>query len=98
MGQRGLKKTPSDNCVFVQKLYDSNSIIVLLYIGDMFVGDHNACWIRKLKQESNKPFAMKYLGPTRQILGMQVVSVTGGQEIVAITREIREFNMDKAKV
>lgn len=65
MSQRGFKKTPLDNCVFVQKFSDSDFIIVLLYVDVMFVGVHNACRTKKLKQELNKPFAMKDLGPTR---------------------------------
>ena len=72
----------------MQKFSDGDFIIVLLYVDDMLVVGHNTCRIQKLKQELSKSFAMKDLGPARQILGMQIDCDTKSQEIGIITREV----------
>ena len=103
MSQQGFKKTSSDHCVFVQKFSDGDFIIVLLYVDDMLVVGHNTCRIQKLKQELSKSFAMKDLGPARQILGMQIVRDRKAKKLVLsqekyIQKVLRRFSMDKAKV
>jgi len=72
MIQQGFKKTTSDHCVFVQKFSDTDFIILLLYIDDMLIVGHNLSRINSLKKELSKSFAMKDLGPARQILGMHI--------------------------
>uniref|UniRef100_A0A3Q7H976 Reverse transcriptase Ty1/copia-type domain-containing protein n=1 Tax=Solanum lycopersicum TaxID=4081 RepID=A0A3Q7H976_SOLLC len=59
--------------------------------------------IQKLKQELSKSFAMKDLGPARQILGMQIVRDRKTKKLVLsqekyIQKVLRRFSMDKAKV
>ena len=65
-------RTTSDHCVFFKKFSDGGFIILLLYVDDMLIVGHDASKIDKLKQELGKSFAMKDLGPAKQILGMKI--------------------------
>jgi len=56
----------------VQKFSDTDFIILLLYVDDMLIVGHNLSRINSLKKELSKLFAMKDLGPARQILGMHI--------------------------
>ena len=56
-----------------------------------------------MKQELSKSFAMKDLGPARQILGMQIVRDRKSKKLVLsqekyIQKVLQRFSMDKAKV
>uniref|UniRef100_A0A3Q7HJ09 Reverse transcriptase Ty1/copia-type domain-containing protein n=1 Tax=Solanum lycopersicum TaxID=4081 RepID=A0A3Q7HJ09_SOLLC len=58
--------------------------------------------IQKLKQELSKSFAMKDLGPARQILGMQIVRDRKAKKLVLsqekyIQKVFRRLSMDKTK-
>uniref|UniRef100_A0A3Q7EB76 Reverse transcriptase Ty1/copia-type domain-containing protein n=1 Tax=Solanum lycopersicum TaxID=4081 RepID=A0A3Q7EB76_SOLLC len=69
----------------------------------MLVFCRNTCRIQKLKQELSKSFAMKDLGPARQILDMQIVRDRKDKKLVLsqekyIQKVLRRFSMDKAKV
>ena len=68
----GYTRTPSDHCVFVKRFDDDDFIILLLYVDDILIVDHDRKKIDKLKREMSKSFAMKDLGPTRHILGMKI--------------------------
>jgi len=72
MIQQGFKKSTSDHCIFVQKFFDTNFIFLLLYVNDMLIVGQNLSRINSLKKELSKSFAMKDLGPARQILGMHI--------------------------
>jgi len=72
MVDHGYDKTISDHCVFMKRFSDGNFIILLLYVDDILIVDHDAKKIQILKEELNKFFAMKNLGPTKQILGMKI--------------------------
>lgn len=50
MGEHGYKKTTSDHCVFVQKLFDDDFIILLLYVHDMLIVGRNSSRIDNLKK------------------------------------------------
>ena len=65
-------KTMSNHCIFVKKFGDNSFIILMFYMGDMLIIDHNAGKIDNLKKEISKSFAMKDLGPAKQILGMKI--------------------------
>lgn len=62
----------------------------------MFVIDHNACRIKKLKKNLKKSFALKDLGPSRKILGMQIVLEREAKKL--LSSEARRFNMKKPNV
>ncbi|XP_072067879.1 retrovirus-related Pol polyprotein from transposon TNT 1-94 [Arachis hypogaea] len=68
MGKYGYRKTTSDHCVFVQKFSDNDFIILLLYVDDILIVGKNALRINELKKQLSKFFAMKDLGPAKQIL------------------------------
>lgn len=66
------RRTTADQCVYVKKFSDGNFIILLLYVDDMLIVGHDSMKIEKLKKELGKSFAMKDLGPVKQILGMKI--------------------------
>ncbi|KAD2392997.1 hypothetical protein E3N88_39974 [Mikania micrantha] len=72
MGEQGYRKTTSDHCVFFQRFDDDDFIILLLYVDGMLIVGKNADRIVQLKKELSKSFSMKYLGPTKQILGIRI--------------------------
>jgi len=103
MIQQGFKKTISDHCVFVQKLFDTDFIILLLYVNDMLIVGHNLFRINSLKKELSKSFANKDLGPTRQILGMHISRDREAKKLFLsqekyIEKVLQRFHMDKAKI
>ncbi|GMJ02116.1 cysteine-rich RLK (RECEPTOR-like protein kinase) 8 [Hibiscus trionum] len=70
--EQGYKKTTSDHCVFIKRFSGDDFIILLLHVDDMLIVGRNSSRIDKLKQELSKFFAMKDLGPTKQILGIRL--------------------------
>ena len=72
MGKQGYRKTNSDHCVFFQRFGDDDFIILLLYVDDMLIVGKNVKRINHLKIELSKSFAMKDLGPAKQILGIRI--------------------------
>lgn len=71
MHKEGFQKCNADHCCFFKR-YQSNYIILLLYIDDMLVAGSDMDEIRNLKMQLSKEFDMKDLGPARKILGMQI--------------------------
>ena len=72
MIEHGYQRTTSDHCVFVKRFLDGEFIILLLYVDDMLIVGQNSDKISKLKEEMKKSFAMKDLGPTKQILSVTI--------------------------
>jgi hypothetical protein len=103
MGKQGYRKTSSDHCVFFQRFGDDDFIILLLYVDDMLIVGKNAERINQLKTELSKSFAMKDLGPAKQILGIRITRDRASKRLHMsqeqyIEKVLRRFNMDKAKV
>ena len=103
MGEHGYKKTTSDHCVFVQRFSDDDFIILLLYVDDMLIVGRNSSRIDNLKKQLSKSFAMKDLGPAKQILGIRICRDRKGKKLYMsqeryINKVLERFNMDKAKV
>ena len=73
MMNNGFSKTTLDHCVFVKNFPDGKFIIILLYVDDMLIVGQDSTMINRLKLELSKSFAMKDLGPAKQILGMKIV-------------------------
>jgi transposase InsO family protein len=73
MLEHGFHKTQADHCVFVKRYDEGDFLILLLYVDDMLVVGQNAKKIASLKKELSKVFAMKDLGPAKQMLGMHIV-------------------------
>ena len=57
-----------DHCLFVKKFGDYNFIILLLYVDDMLIVDHDASKIDNLKKKLNKSFIIKDQGSTNTFL------------------------------
>lgn len=96
-------KTTSDHCVFVQKFSDGDFIILLLYVNDMLIVGRNPSRIDKLKKQLSKFFAMKDLGPTKQILGIRIYRDRKEKKLYMsqeqyIEKVLERFNMNNAKV
>ncbi|GJV96650.1 putative RNA-directed DNA polymerase [Tanacetum coccineum] len=103
IGKQGFRKTFSDHCVFFQRFGDDDFIILLLYVDDMLIVGKNIGRIAQLKQDLSKSFAMKDLGPAKQIFGIRIFRDRGDKKLHIsqeqyIEKVLRRFNMDKAKV
>ena len=103
MGEHGYKKTTSDHCVFVQMFGEDDFIILCLYVDDMLIVGKNMSRIQELKIQLSKSFAMKDLGPAKQILGIRIVR-DRGERLIHLSQEkyiekiLQRFHMDKSKV
>ena len=67
------KRTVADQCVYVQKFFDGNFVMFLLYVDNMLVIGQDANIIHRLKGELSKSFDIKDLGQAQQILGVKIV-------------------------
>ena len=72
MGEQGYQKTTSDNCIFVQKFFDDDFVILLLYVDDILIVGRNVSRIDKLKKQLSKSFSIKDLGLAKKILGIRI--------------------------
>ena len=72
MADQGYTRCHSDHCVYFRKLDGGGYNILLLYVDDMLVAGLNMKDIDVLKEKLAESFAMKDLGATKQILGMQI--------------------------
>ena len=69
----GYTRIDTDHCVYVRTFRGNKFIIFLLYVDDMLIVGEDTKMIHGLKKELSKSFDMKDLGPTKQILGMQIL-------------------------
>ena len=72
MENHGFNKTMCNHYVFVKKFGDNDFIIFLLYVDGMLIVGQDGSKIDYLNKEFSKSFAMKNLGPTKQIIGMKI--------------------------
>jgi hypothetical protein len=103
MEEQGYRKTTSDHCVFVQKFPDGDFIILLLYVDDMLIVGMNSSRIDRLKKQLSQSFAMKDLGPAKQILGVRIQRSRKDKKLFIsqeqyIEKVLERFNMNNAKV
>lgn len=70
MTRHTYKQTKADP--YVKQFPDGNFIILLLYADDMLIMRQDIAMIHRLKEELSKSFDMRYLGPAKQILGMEI--------------------------
>ena len=68
----------------------------------MLIVGHDVAKIEKLKGELSKSFAMKDLGPTKQILGMKIIRDRKKNKLWLsqeryIEKVLERFNMSKVK-
>lgn len=62
MMEYGYNKIAYDHCISWNIFYMMISVILLLYVDDMLIVDHDKSRIDKLKKELSKTFSMKDLG------------------------------------
>lgn len=62
----------ADPCVYVKQFLYGSFIILLLYVDDTLDCGTRCYMICRLKEELSKCFDMKDLGPTKQILSMDI--------------------------
>lgn len=79
--KQGYRKTSSDHCVFFQRFGDDDFIILLLYVDDMLIVGKNVGRIAQLKRDLSKSFAMKDLGPAKQIIGSRIFRDKGAKKL-----------------
>uniref|UniRef100_A0A2N9H7K1 Retrovirus-related Pol polyprotein from transposon TNT 1-94 n=1 Tax=Fagus sylvatica TaxID=28930 RepID=A0A2N9H7K1_FAGSY len=72
MYSTGFTRCQADHCCYV-KSFDNSYIILLLYVDDMLIAGSSIEEINNLKKQLSKQFAMKDLGPAKQILGMRII-------------------------
>ena len=72
MYKTGFKRCEADHCCYV-KFFGNSYIILLLYVDDMLIADSSIEEINNLKKQLSKQFAMKDLGVTKQILGIEII-------------------------
>ena len=102
MLNHGYNRTNTDHCVFVKKFSDGDFVILLLYVDDMLIVGQDTNKIEKLKKELSKSFAMKDLGPAKQILGMKITRDRASKRLWLsqekyIEKVLERFNMAKSK-
>ena len=68
-------KTQADHCVFVKRYDGGDFLILLLYVDDMLIVGRDMKKIESLKKALARSFAMKDMGPAKQILGMHIVQL-----------------------
>jgi hypothetical protein len=71
MQKNGYYKCNADHCCYFKR-YESNYIILLLYVDDVLVASSDMDKIKKLKKQLPSEFDMIYLGAAKQILGMRI--------------------------
>ena len=102
MMEHRFQKTQVDHCVFVKRYEEGDFLILLLYVDDMLIVGQDTRKIGSLKKALGKSFAMKDLGPAKQILGMHIVrdrtqKVLWLSQKKYVTKILERFNMLDAK-
>ena len=67
------KRSHYDHCLYY-KYVDNSPIFLILYVDDMLIASTSLQLINVLQKDLSKVFEMKYLGNTKQILGMNIVN------------------------
>ena len=102
MENHDFNKIMSNHCVFVKKFGDNDFIILLLYVDNILIVGKDASKIDNLKRGLGKSFAMKDLGSTKQILGMNIscdrkIRKLWLSQEAYVEKVLERFNMDKLK-
>jgi ATP-binding cassette subfamily B (MDR/TAP) protein 1 len=72
MTKLGYRKAQHDHCVFTKRYAEGDFIILLLYVDDMLIVGNGTKRSALLKKALSKSFAMKDLGPAKQIFCMKI--------------------------
>jgi hypothetical protein len=101
MYSTGFTRCQADHCCYV-KSFDNSYIILLLYVDDMLIAGSSIEEINNLKKQLSKQFAMKDLGPAKQILGMRIIRDRANgtlklSQTEYVKKILSRFSMDEAK-
>ena len=99
----GYQRIVADYCVYFKRFPSEKFIILLLYVDDMLIVGQDRAKISKLKEELAKSFDIKDLGPTKQILRMEITRDRKNRrpwlsQERYIERILERFNMKEAKL
>ena len=102
MGKQGYRKTTSDHCIFVQKFYNDDFVILLLYVDDILIVGRNVSRINNLKKQLSKSLAMKDLGSAKKVIGIQIVRDRASKKLYMsqekyIEKVLERFKMSQVK-
>lgn len=86
LAEFGLKRTISDQCVYVSKT-PTSFMMVLVWVDDVLIAFNDAGEEERLRAMLSSRFQMKYLGNVEVILGVNITS----------NREKRTISIDQAK-
>lgn len=73
MLEHGFNILETDHCVYIKRYDQENYTILLLYVDDMLVVGQDKNMINRLKKDLSSQFAIKDLGLTQKILGMEII-------------------------
>ena len=73
MMEHRFHRTQANHCVLIKRYEEGDFLILLLYVDDMLIVGQDTRKIGSLTKALGKSFAMKDLGPAKQILGMHIV-------------------------
>ena len=76
--QIGFEKCLVEFGVYVQKLYDGETVIICLYVDDSLITGSSTSKIEKVKKKLKQEFEMTDLGELSFFLGMEFVKVKTG--------------------
>lgn len=83
----GLKRTVSDQCVYVCRT-NEHILIVMVWVDDVLIAFNNKTEERKLREALSSRFKMKYLGNASVILG---INITRNREKGTISVDQRKY-------
>lgn len=87
----------------MKKFVDGDFIILFLYVDNMLIVGYDTEKINSLKNELGNSFAMKDLGPTKQILRMKISMDRKNRKLWLsqekyIEKVLSRFNMSNSKL
>ncbi|KAG8474280.1 hypothetical protein CXB51_033820 [Gossypium anomalum] len=102
MTSHDFKRSSFDSCVYFKKNSDGSFVYLLLYVDDMLIAVKDKGEIRKVKAQLSEEFEMKDLGPTKKILGMEILRDRKASKLYLsqkgyIEKVLCRFNMQSAK-
>ncbi|KAG8481121.1 hypothetical protein CXB51_025897 [Gossypium anomalum] len=102
MTSHNFKRSSFDSCVYFKKNSDGSFVYLLLYVDDMLIAAKDKGEIRKVKAQLSEEFEMKDLGPTKKILGIEILRDRKTSKLYLsqkgyIEKVLCRFNMQSAK-
>ncbi|KAG8473612.1 hypothetical protein CXB51_036051 [Gossypium anomalum] len=102
MTSHDFKRNSFESCVYFKKNSDGSFVYLLLYADDMLIAAKDKGKIRKVKDQLSEEFEMKDLGPTKKILGIEILRDRKSSKLYLsqkgyIEKVLCRFNIQSAK-